>query len=192
MNLYGLRISKCKSMYDQSEAHKAAFKALSQSIYKEDIDILFAYGEIFIEEDSELTYAEAANGYTNFQFDNNSIESIDIIKINDINQVSIHPAYNWSDILFYTVSYYNLGDEYSGKMMESSADWISDGVGDALTVDTIGSFFEYDLNQIVFRRDLEGIEIVESITNTEDVDLFETINRLADKYKLLVRVKLAY
>lgn len=185
---YALRISKEKSCYLQSKEHIDAFKHLSKIIYGEDTDILFSYGEIFVKHGSDLTYAECADSYTNFRFDDSCIESIDIIKINDISKVSIHPAYTWSDLLFYLISYYKYNDDYGKSMIQSASLMMESDIRNPLTKDDVIDLFDYDLNQVVFKRNLVGVEIVESISNTEDVDLFETINSLANKYNLLITV----
>lgn len=189
MNMYGIRINRFQSSYT-SNIYTRAFKSLSNKIYKKDLDILFSYGEIFVCEHTGLTYAEAANEYTNFDRDIENIKSIDVIKIVDINEVSVHPAYTWSDVLFYFVSSdSSLNDDYNKIMINSSLNWIEKGIEDALSIENEREVYEYDLNQIVFRKDLKGIEVVESIPNTEDIDVFEIINDLANKYDLLKIVK---
>lgn len=192
MNLYGLRINRSQSEYLQSKAHIKAFKHLSTLIYGEEKDILFAYGEIFTSDD-DRTYADIANDYTGFSLDQSGIESIDIIKVNDINQVGIHPAYDWSDLLFYFISAENLNDGYSKEMIPSTSCCLKSVIRDPLTKEDIDEYWlddDYGVNQLVFRKDLAGVEIVESVSNTEDVCIFDEVNRLAEKYGLFTKIKL--
>lgn len=192
MNMYGLRINRSQSEYLQSNTHIKAFKHLSELIYGEERDILFAYGEIFTFDVDERTYADLANEYTGFSIDQNGIESIDIIKINDLNQVGIHPAYDWSDLLFYFVSAESTNDEYSRDMILSASCCLESKIREPITKENLDKYWlAYDaaINQIVFRRDLVGVEIVDSIDNTEDISVFDEVNRLAEKYKLFHKIK---
>lgn len=192
MNMHRLRINRSQSEYLQSETHIKAFKHLSTLIYGEEKDILFAYGEIFVSNADNRTYADIANEYTGFSVDQDGIESIDIIKINDINQVGIHPAYDWSDLLFYLVSAENLNDEYSKSMIQPASNCLKSVIREPVTKDNLDKYsLSYDdcINQVVFRKDLVGVEIIERIDNTDDVFIFDEVNRLAEKYGLFTKIK---
>ena len=195
--MYIMRITRKEgSAYSNDRVMRKHFSELAKLIYNEDVDISFAFSIATVDaKDSDLSYFDITLNYFNYLDD---IESIEVYKVTDITKVSCHPAYSWSDWLFY-MRMTDREDDLSQSTIEASQEtfdlsaeiskeglkeelWLSESEMRSVNIPTV-----YILHQAVFKSNGEGVRLKERIdvSDLSVEQIKDVVNGLSRKYKLL-------
>lgn len=184
------------SAYSNDSVMRKHFSELAKLIYNEDVDINFAFSIATVDaKDSDLSYFDITLNYFNYLDD---IDSIEVYKVTDITKVSCHPAYSWSDWLFY-MRMTDREDDLSQPTIEDlqetfdlSAEIAKESLKEELWLSesemrSSDISVSYVLHQAVFKSSGEGVKLKEQINVSElSVDqIKDVVNGLSRKYKLL-------